>query len=125
MEAVKRGGTPRYAHNLYLYEIGYPLDPEMEFRKTEDLRAEIWEGCEFKSNYSETVYVVEKIVASVWNGYKFYWIEARDRDRDGKGYFDELVLVNGRIRKLFGNNEDELFVLRRTPRQRELFAMEA
>jgi len=133
VKASRRGRRGSwYAHNLYQLKLGFAIEPGTTFRRTEDLRTFVWKGCEIRSNYSDLIFVVDKvwrlrsrIPAEGFRTAVTFSITAHEKREGGssKSGFNEYVLVDGRILKLFSNSEDELFVLRRVPRQGELFEL--
>ncbi|MCK5012206.1 MAG: hypothetical protein KAS66_00140 [Candidatus Omnitrophica bacterium] len=108
------GAWKQYAHNSCQHELGYPIPPGMIFRQTPEDQADvaglIGPGAIISTSYSDRLHRVISIGEYEVMGHKTYSLGAMYLDFDTDSCFSELVAVDGRILKLFGNNDDEIII---------------
>lgn len=107
--------TKQYAYNSYQAGQGAPIKPKMVFRQTPkgqpDLTKLIGIGTIVSTNYGSGPYCVAEIHEVTELGYKTHSLVCRMEKGGGNYFINELVAINNRILRLFGNNDDEVFVL--------------
>ena len=108
-----------FAHSIAQHSLGFPMGPE-SFRQTpenqptvEDLLA----PCDtVKTSYGTDPFLVRRITRCEWNGL-VHWSIALSEPGEIKvsAGINDLVAVDGRLLKLFGNNDDEVFKVNADP----------
>ena len=104
------------AHTSSQYELGYPIEKGMIFRITPfgepRIPAVIPVGAIIKTNYGAGPYKVKEIIKNIVMSYETYSFICMDINNVGRYYLNEFVAIDGRILKLFGNNNDEIFIVK-------------
>lgn len=114
-------GDTTYARTSCQVQLGFRIEPKMAFRTTasgDPTVADILTpGRLVCTNYNSGPYEVASVSEDAWRTKRSWSVICHDyskgaRKRNGTpSYLTEYVAVGGRIQALFGNNDDEMFVL--------------
>lgn len=113
--AQQLGVYPNYvAHSVANVEFCKSHSPLM-FRQTPhgqpEVDALLTVGDVVWTSYGTGPYRVKCVTRHEWRGLRQFSLVLNDTDgRKGDSYINELVAVDGRLLKLFANNQDEVFV---------------
>ncbi|NNB08730.1 hypothetical protein HBN83_22795 [Pseudomonas fragi] len=113
--AQQLGVYPNYvAHSVANVEQCKSHSPLM-FRQTPhgqpEVDALLAVGDVVSTSYGTGPYRVKRVTRHEWRGLRQFSLVLNDTDgRKGDSYINELVAVDGRLLKLFANNQDEVFV---------------
>ena len=116
--AQQLGVYPNYvAHSVANVELCKSHSPLM-FRQTPhgqpEVDALLAVGDLVWTSYGTGPYLVKCVTCHEWRGLRQFSLVLNDADgRKGDSYINELVAVDGRLLKLFANNQDEVFVAKR------------
>lgn len=116
--AQQLGVWPNYvAHSVANVEQCKSHSPLM-FRQTPHGQPEVDEllavGDLVWTSYGTGPYLVKRVIRHEWRGLRQYSLVLNDADgRKGDSFINEVVAVDGRLLKMFANNQDEVFVAKR------------
>ncbi len=101
------------AHSIAQVQLGMKVSEAMPFRQTpkgQQTVDELLSPCDtIRTNYSDQAYVVRSITRHQWNGLH-HWSLALSHPGESQvsAWINEIVAIDGRLLKLFGNNGDEV-----------------
>lgn len=110
---------PFEAHSIPQLNLG-GKHPSVPFRQTpagQPTVADLLAPCDtIISNYSSIQYVIRGVYEFEWNGLKHWSLSlAIPGETKASAGINELVAVDGKVLKLFGNNRDEIYRLETRP----------
>lgn len=108
-----------YAHTPYQADTAkMELDPEMHYRTEAPNGPTVKDLCPpgtiVATNYATGPYVVRTVSDRMWKGKRCWGLTcAQLRAKKADSYLNDYVAIDGRIRHLFGINNDEVLILER------------
>lgn len=120
-DAAQQGAAEWSAHSGYQADIG--MRDLSVYRQTPhgqpEVDALVFPGDTVWTTYGTGPYLVKEVTRQSWKGLSCFSLSLcsvdsdRRRKQEADSWINEVVAVDGRLLKLFANNEDEVFIARR------------